>query len=146
MQSIAYCKQQTNPLYNHIMNKRIFAAVLVFAAFVSTSAVKAQVHHKPAAAHAKKPSAADIAAGKELFLKSDCQTCHKFDVKVVGPAYYDVQKKYPATDATYTMLAGKVIAGGSGVWGQVAMAPHASLAPADAKKIVEYIFSVKPVK
>jgi cytochrome c len=128
------------------MTKKIFTIALVVAACFSASAVVAQtVHHKPII-HAKKPTAADIAAGKALFLKADCQTCHKFDVKVVGPAYYDVQKKYPATDATYDQLAGKVITGGSGVWGQVAMAPHAQLTHDDAKKIVEYIFSVKPAK
>jgi cytochrome c len=94
---------------------------------------------------AKKPTAADIAFGKALFQKSDCLTCHKMDVKLVGPAY-DVAKKYPATDANYEMLANKVIAGGSGVWGQVAMAPHPALTHADAKKIVEYVLSLKPGK
>jgi cytochrome c len=95
---------------------------------------------------AKKPTAADLAQGKALFQKSDCLTCHKMDVKLVGPAYYDVAKKYPATDANYEMLASKVIAGGSGVWGQVAMAPHPALTHADAKKIVEYVLSLKPGK
>jgi cytochrome c len=95
---------------------------------------------------AKKPTAADIAFGKALFQKSDCLTCHKMDVKLVGPAYYDVAKKYAPTDANYEMLASKVIAGGSGVWGQVAMAPHPALTHADAKKIVEYVLSLKPVK
>jgi cytochrome c len=94
----------------------------------------------------KKPSAVELAMGKALFQKSDCLTCHKLDVKLVGPAYYDVAKKYPATDANYEMLANKVIAGGSGVWGQVAMAPHPALTHADAKKIVEYVLSLKPGK
>lgn len=68
------------------------------------------------------------------------------DVKLVGPAYFDVGKKYPPTDANYEMLASKVISGGSGVWGQVAMAPHPALTHDDAKKIVEYILSLKPGK
>jgi len=68
------------------------------------------------------------------------------DVKLVGPAYYDVAKKYPPTEASYEMLANKVINGGSGVWGQVAMAPHPLLTHDDAKKIVEYILSLKPGK
>ena len=107
---------------------------------------KTVVHHTVTKTVTHKPSAADLAEGKALFTKSDCLTCHKMDVKLVGPAYYDVAKKYPATDANYEMLANKVIAGGSGVWGQVAMAPHPALAHADAKKIVEYILSLKPAK
>ena len=112
----------------------------------SAQTKKTAVHHAVTKTVTHKPSAADLADGKALFTKSDCLTCHKMDVKLVGPAYYDVAKKYPATDANYEMLANKVIAGGSGVWGQVAMAPHPALAHADAKKIVEYILSLKPAK
>lgn len=94
-------------------------------------------------AAAKKPGAAELEEGKQLLSKNDCLSCHKVDVKLVGPAYNDVAKKYPATEANYEMLAKKVIAGGSGVWGQVPMAPHPSIAPADVKKMVEYILSLK---
>lgn len=92
---------------------------------------------------AKKPSAADLEEGKALLAKSDCLACHKVDTKVVGPAYNDVAKKYPATEANYNQLADKVIAGGSGVWGPSAMTPHPALAKADAKKMVQYILSLK---
>src|ERR1700748_3204489 len=91
----------------------------------------------------KKPSAADIAQGKELISKADCLSCHKLDMKIVGPAYMDVAKKYPASEANYEMLSKKVIAGGSGNWGAVAMSPHANIPPADVKKMVEYILSLK---
>ena len=91
----------------------------------------------------KKPSAADLAQGKELISKADCLTCHKVDMKIVGPAYNDVAKKYPASEANYELLSKKVIAGGSGNWGAVPMAPHPSIPPADVKKMVEYILSLK---
>jgi cytochrome c len=91
----------------------------------------------------KKPSAADIAQGKELISKADCLSCHKLDMKIVGPAYMDVAKKYPASEANYELLSKKVIAGGSGNWGAVAMAPHPNIPPADVKKMVEYILSLK---
>ena len=91
----------------------------------------------------KKPGVEEIAAGKELVAKSDCLACHKIDMKLVGPAYLDVAKKYPASEANYDLLSKKVIAGGSGNWGAVAMAPHANIPPADVKKMVEYILSLK---
>ena len=91
----------------------------------------------------KKASAADIAQGMQLISKADCLSCHKVDMKIVGPAYKDVAKKYPATAANYAKLAKKIIDGGSGDWGSVAMSPHPSLAPADAKKMAEYILSLK---
>ncbi len=94
-------------------------------------------------APAKKASAVDIEEGKQLLSKNDCLTCHKLDIKLVGPAYIDVAKKYPASEANYELLSKKVIAGGSGVWGAIPMAPHAAIAPADVKKMVEYILSLK---
>ena len=109
------------------MIKKLLAPALFMVAFLPVSVASAQtVHHTAHVVHAHKPTAADLAAGKALFLKSDCLTCHKMDVKLVGPAYYDVAKKYPPTEADYELLANKVISGGSGNWGTVAMAPGAA--------------------
>jgi cytochrome c len=98
---------------------------------------------KATAAPAGKVSAATIEEGKQLLAKSDCLSCHKTDVKIVGPAYKDVAKKYPATAANYEKLTQKVIAGGAGVWGDIPMSAHPSTPPADVKKMVQYILSLK---
>ena len=94
---------------------------------------------KPAS---KKPSAADLDAGKALLSKSDCLSCHKVDGPLVGPAYNLVAKKYPASEANYDMLTKKIIAGGSGNWGAIAMSAHPNLASADVRKMVQYILSL----
>lgn len=86
--------------------------------------------------------AAELEAGKALIQKSDCAACHKTDMKLVGPAFIDIAKKYPASEANYILLSSKVIKGGSGVWGQVPMAGHPSVSPPDAKKMVKYILSL----
>lgn len=97
---------------------------------------------KKTAASAK-PSAVTLEEGKQLLVKNDCLSCHKLDIKIVGPAYKDVAKKYPATAANYEKLTEKVIAGGSGNWGEVPMSAHPSVPPADVKKMVQYILSLK---
>ena len=81
--------------------------------------------------------------GEELIKKSDCLTCHKVDVKLLGPAYQDVAAKYPATDENINLLAGKIIKGGAGNWGDIPMAPHPSISENDAKEMVKYILSLK---
>ncbi len=81
--------------------------------------------------------------GEQLISTSDCLTCHKVEAKIVGPAYIDVANKYEATDANIEMLAGKIINGGSGSWGEIPMAPHTALSTADAKDMVKYILSLK---
>ena len=89
-------------------------------------------------------SAVTIEEGKQLISKSDCVACHREDIKILGPSYLDIAKKYPATEANYKLLTKKIIEGGSGNWGTIPMSPHAKLAAADAKKMVQYILAVKP--
>lgn len=81
----------------------------------------------------------DYQNGLALIAKSDCLTCHKVDEKLIGPAYKDVAKKYAGSDTAVSYLAGKVITGGSGVWGEIAMTPHPTLSQQDAEQMVKYI-------
>jgi len=86
---------------------------------------------------------AGSAAGEKLIANNDCGTCHKVDTKVIGPAFQDIAKKYDASQANIDMLAKKVISGGSGNWGTMAMTPHTALSESDAKEMVQYILSLK---
>ena len=85
----------------------------------------------------------DLQKGMTLLAKSDCLTCHKINEKVIGPSYKDVAKKYAATPSNIKMLAGKIIKGGSGVWGPIPMTQHATLSEADAESMVKYVLSLK---
>lgn len=81
--------------------------------------------------------------GLELIGANDCTTCHKISEKNIGPAYTDVAAKYEPTQANIDTLVGKIINGGSGVWGTVPMTPHPSLSKEDATEMVKYILSLK---
>ena len=85
------------------------------------------------------------AAGKHeglaLIEGADCLTCHKNDVRVVGPSYQEVADKY--TEGDLDMLATKIIEGGKGNWGEIPMTPHAGMSKDNAKKMVEYIMTLK---
>jgi cytochrome c len=87
--------------------------------------------------------AAGSKAGEGLLAASDCNTCHKVDTKLIGPAFQDVAAKYEATDANIETLAKKVIAGGKGNWGDIPMTPHPALSLDDAKEMVKYVLSLK---
>lgn len=88
-------------------------------------------------------SAADIIAqGQSLVKASDCKTCHHETNKLIGPTHTEVAKKYDFTAANVTMLAEKIIKGGSGVWGQIPMTGHADLSQADAEKMARYVLSL----
>jgi len=85
----------------------------------------------------------DYQKGVALIAKSDCLTCHKTDSKLIGPAYKDVAAKYENNEANVTMLASKIIKGGTGVWGQIPMTPHAALSEADAKALAKYVLLLR---
>lgn len=85
----------------------------------------------------------DYQKGLELTAKSDCFTCHKIDEKNIGPAWRDVANKYSGVKGVEEILAKKIIEGGSGVWGEIPMAPHVNFSEEDAKSIVRYILLMK---
>ncbi len=126
-----------------MIKKRIVSFLFISIFLLTISHVNAQTKKAVPVKSAAKVSAADIELGKQLLSKSDCLACHRVDIKLVGPSYADVAKKYPATDANYTYLANRIKQGGSGVWGQIAMSPHPSISLSEAKKIAAYILSVK---
>ena len=84
-----------------------------------------------------------LAPGAKLIAASTCTGCHKEKEKLVGPAYVEVAKRYPATEANIAMLATKVIQGGKGHWGEVPMNPHPGLADADAREMIKYVLSLR---
>ena len=83
-----------------------------------------------------------IAQGESLMNASDCKTCHHQTNKIIGPAHMDVAKKYEFTQANVMLIASKIIAGGSGVWGEIPMSPHPDISQIDAEKMARYVLSL----
>ena len=84
----------------------------------------------------------DTSKGKSLILASDCQSCHAEDKLSVGPSYKEIAKRYKDDSNALSLLSQKIIKGGSGVWGEVAMPAHPTLKESDAKAMVEWILSL----
>ena len=88
---------------------------------------------------ASTPAMADLA----LATGKNCMACHAVDKKLVGPSYKDVAAKYAGQKDAAEKLAGKVIKGGSGVWGPVPMPANAQVSADEAKKLVAWILATK---
>ena len=82
-----------------------------------------------------------FAVSQLLISKSDCKVCHQPNTKSVGPSFADISNKYKGKAGAVDQLVQKVLKGGSGVWGEVAMAAHPALPIADAEVIVKYILN-----
>ena len=80
--------------------------------------------------------------GKAFTQAMDCKTCHKEKEKSIGPTYDDIAKKYSMDKNAAAYLQGKIISGGSGVWGEVTMPAHPNVTHDEARQIVAYIQSL----
>jgi cytochrome c len=105
---------------------------------------KEEAKAEAAAAPVEETRSPDYEKGLELVAKSDCLTCHKIRETLVGPAYIAVSERYAnATPQVIDTLANKIIAGGGGKWGAVAMTPHPQVSKEDATTMVKYILQLK---
>lgn len=87
-----------------------------------------------------------FATGKKLIDGSDCAACHSKEKKSIGPSYKEVASKYKGDGTALERLTKKVISGGSGVWGETAMAGHPQLSANDAAEMVKYILNLSNEK
>jgi cytochrome c len=82
-------------------------------------------------------------ANAELAQKKNCMACHSVDKKVIGPAFKDVSAKYAGQKDAGDALAGKILKGGAGAWGQVPMPANPQVNEAEAKQLAAWVLSVK---
>ncbi|WP_147313932.1 c-type cytochrome [Deminuibacter soli] len=81
--------------------------------------------------------------GAVLITRADCFTCHAIEKKVVGPSYKDIARKYQPLEGNVDKLTTAIIRGSRGIWGDAAMTPHPNISHEDARKMVNYIFSLR---
>jgi cytochrome c len=96
-----------------------------------------------AAADTSASARGPFATGYALTQVLDCKSCHKEDGASIGPSFVRVSEKYAKDKTASVYLAQKIVKGGSGVWGDVAMSSHPDLATKDLNQIVRYILSLK---
>ncbi|WP_257669274.1 ThuA domain-containing protein [Parapedobacter tibetensis] len=84
----------------------------------------------------------EIVLGRSLMMASDCQSCHKIDEPSIGPSYMQVATRYKQRKDVSSYLVEKITQGGSGVWGEVAMAAHPDMKESEARQIVQWIMSL----
>lgn len=80
--------------------------------------------------------------GKTLISESDCLSCHRVDVKSIGPSYLEVAEKYKNNPQEQAAIADRIIKGSVGRWGEHAMSAHPDLSKPDAESIVQYIMGL----
>ena len=87
---------------------------------------------------------ADTAQLQTLMQRNNCTACHLIDKHKYGPNFNEVAARYAGNADAVAMLATKIRAGGTGVWGEDMMPPQPNVSEADARTMAELLLALKP--
>lgn len=82
--------------------------------------------------------------GYALLGEATCLSCHQTEAKSIGPRYLDVANRYRDDENAEKTLAGKIVNGGVGVWGEIPMPPHPQYSEEQVSQMVDAILSMAP--
>jgi glucose/arabinose dehydrogenase/cytochrome c551/c552 len=91
-------------------------------------------------------SGSESSVAEKLMSSSDCLSCHKKDTVSIGPSYVAIAERYKDKNYAQNYLAEKIRIGGSGNWGEGAMAAHPGISEAESMQITEWILSLSKRK
>tara|TARA_B100001778_G_scaffold219305_1_gene181746 strand:- start:69 stop:380 length:312 start_codon:yes stop_codon:yes gene_type:complete len=79
---------------------------------------------------------------KILIKKNGCLACHSVKLKVLGPSFIDIAKKYENNISNQQILAQKIKKGGSGNWGNIPMMSHPNITNDELNLMVRWILDL----
>ncbi|MCW5633396.1 MAG: c-type cytochrome [Rubrivivax sp.] len=88
-------------------------------------------------------AAAPVHAEEALARQRNCFNCHALERKVVGPGFRQVAARYAGRADAVPYLAEKIVKGGAGAWGPVAMAANPQVSADEARRLAGWVLSLK---
>ena len=82
-------------------------------------------------------------ADQALANSRNCMSCHAVERKVVGPSFKEIAARYANDKGAADRLAAKIVKGGGGTWGAVAMPANPQVTPDEAKRLAAWVLSQK---
>ena len=125
------------------MRKFLFVAgVVTLLASCGGGGTKPEEKKEEKSASANLSDNPDYQKGLKIASTSGCLNCHDVANKISGPSYQEVADKYAGSDTAVSYLTKKILAGGTGVWGEVPMPPQ-PVTPEEAEAVVKYVLLLK---
>ncbi len=84
----------------------------------------------------------DTHPGFALMKATTCFACHSTTEKSAGPPYAVIAAKYAGDAGARDRLAGKIISGGAGTWGELPMPPHPQHSITEATQMADWVLSL----
>jgi cytochrome c len=86
---------------------------------------------------------APATASETLARQRSCLNCHGMERKIVGPGFRQVADRYAGQKEAPAYLAEKIVKGGAGAWGPVAMAANPHVSKDEAAQLATWVLSLK---
>ncbi|MBL8342777.1 MAG: cytochrome C' [Rubrivivax sp.] len=83
-----------------------------------------------------------VRASEVLAREHNCLNCHHVDRKKIGPGFRQVAQRYAKHKDAAPQLADKIIHGGAGAWGPVAM-PSNPVSKEEALVLARWVLAMK---
>ena len=71
-----------------------------------------------------------------------CYACHSVKIKLIGPAFIEISKRYKNQESANKQLVKKIKEGGSGNWGNIPMNAHPKISDTDLSSMVDWILTL----
>jgi cytochrome c len=84
--------------------------------------------------------------GLSFMTVSNCFNCHNFNSKSIGPSFFEISKRYPATKANIDTLSSRIKNGSSGIWVKEKMPSHPELTAEQINATVRWILKNSAVR
>ncbi|HXB33979.1 MAG TPA: hypothetical protein VNV35_11185 [Puia sp.] len=92
-------------------------------------------------ANSTKPTSSARAPALDIMAANSCFNCHQFNAQSLGPSFFEIAKRYPATVANSDTLINRIRNGSSGIWGRAEKMPsHPELSATAIRSTVRWIF------
>jgi len=82
-------------------------------------------------------------ASEALARQRSCLNCHALERKIVGPGFKQVAARYAGRADAAAYLAEKIVKGGAGAWGPVAMAANPHVSKEEAARLAAWVLTLK---
>ena len=125
------------------MKKIFFTGVIALTVISCSKKENSAIQSSESADISVSAPAAQPLTGDVLMSESGCVACHNPESRTVGPSYKELATKYENTPENVALLAGKILNGSVGVWGEVPMPAHPQIGEENAKIIATYLLSQK---
>ena len=91
------------------------------------------------------PQLAQAQEGETLVREAMCYACHQMEGVSLGPPWQAIAARHDTRKELMTeVLAGKIIRGGGGNWGNVPMVPNQRVSHQQAKIMAEWVLQQTP--